>query len=133
METESLYNSTEIPDELPILPVRDVVIFPYMTLPFQIGRELSLQSVERALKEHRLILMLTQKNAQVDEPEPEDLYSIGTVGMIVRMIKQADDKMKILIQGLSKAKIEEVISRQPCIFGKIQGLQEPFSPPYRWR
>ena len=81
METESLYNSTEIPDELPILPVRDVVIFPYMTLPLQIGRELSLQSVERALREHRLILMLTQKNAQVDEPEPEDLYSIGTVGM----------------------------------------------------
>ena len=103
METEAIYSPTEIPESLPILPVRDAVIFPYMTLPLQIAREVSLQSVERALKEHRLVLLLTQKNSQVEDPEPDDLYSVGTVGMIVRMIKQADEKIKVLIQGLSKA------------------------------
>lgn len=125
MESEAPYNATDIPERLPILPVRDVVIFPYMTLPLQIARDVSLQAIERALKEHRLIILLTQKNAQVDSPVPEDLYTVGTVGMIVRMIKQADDKVKVLIQGLSKARLEEVISEQPCLYGKIKGVNEP--------
>ena len=115
----------DIPDSLPILPVRDVVVFPYMTLPLQIVRDLSLQAVERALKEHRLVLLLTQKNAQVDTPEPEDLYAVGTVGMIVRMIKQSDDKVKVLVQGLSKAMVKEVTSQRPCLFGRVEGVKEP--------
>jgi len=88
MESEAFSHVTEIPESLPVLPVRDVVIFPYMTLPLQIAREISLQSVEKAMREHRLVLMLTQKNAQVEIPEPDDLYTVGTVGMIVRTIKQ---------------------------------------------
>ncbi len=125
METETIYNPTEIPSSLPVLPVRDAVIFPYMTLPLQIARDASLQAVEQALREDRMVLLLTQKNAQVEAPEPGDLYEVGTVGMIVRMIKQADEKIKVLIQGLSKARLEEITSMDPCIFGNIQGVQEP--------
>lgn len=125
MEAESPYSVTDVPDFLPILPVRDVVIFPYMTLPLQIVRDLSLQAVERALKEHRLILLLTQKNPQVDSPEPEDLHAVGTVGMIVRMIKLSDAKVKVLVQGLSKAVVKEVTAKRPCLFGRVEGIREP--------
>jgi len=125
METDAIYSPTEIPPALPVLPVRDAVIFPYMTLPLLIARDASLQSVERALKEHRMVLLLTQKNAQVETPQPSDLYEVGTVGMIVRMIKQADDKIKVLIQGLSKARLEEVRCVEPCIFGTIRAVKEP--------
>ena len=111
MEMEDLYDLTGIPDNLPVLPVRDVVVFPYMTLPLQIGREMSLQAVDKALKEHRMILLLAQKDARIDNPEPEDLYEIGTVGMIVRMLKQSDGKVKALVQGLSKARSEKILSQ----------------------
>ena len=124
MDSERTASNDEIPELLPILPVRDAVVFPYMTLPLQIGRELSLQALEKALGEDRLVLLLAQKNASVEEPEPEDLYRIGTVGMIMRMIKQADRKVKVLVQGLSKARLVEVVSLRPFLMGKIQCLQE---------
>ena len=124
MDSERTASHDEIPELLPILPVRDAVVFPYMTLPLQIGRELSLQALEKALGEDRLVLLLAQKNASVEEPEPEDLYRIGTVGMIMRMIKQADRKVKVLVQGLSKARLVEVVSLRPFLVGKIQCLQE---------
>ena len=124
MDSERTASHDEIPELLPILPVRDAVVFPYMTLPLQIGRELSLQALEKALGEDRLVLLLAQKNASVEEPEPEDLYRIGTVGMIMRMIKQADRKVKVLVQGLSKARLVEVVSLRPFLMGKIQCLQE---------
>ena len=124
MDSERTASNDEIPELLPILPVRDAVVFPYMTLPLQIGRELSLQALEKALGEDRLVLLLAQKNASVEEPEPEDLYRIGTVGMIMRMIKQADRKVKVLVQGLSKARLVEVVALRPFLVGKIQCLQE---------
>ena len=124
MDSERTASHDEIPELLPILPVRDAVVFPYMTLPLQIGRELSLQALEKALGEDRLVLLLAQKNASVEEPEPEDLYRIGTVGMIMRMIKQADRKVKVLVQGLSKARLVEVVALRPFLVGKIQCLQE---------
>jgi len=129
MELEDLYDLSGIPDNLPVLPVRDVVVFPYMTLPLQIGRELSLQAVDKALKEHRMILLLAQKDARIDSPEPEDLYEVGTVGMIVRMLKQSDGKIKALVQGLSKARSEKVLSRHPYIFTQVSAIQETVISP----
>ncbi|MEW6442883.1 MAG: endopeptidase La [bacterium] len=115
---------SDIPDRLPVLTVRDAVVFPYMTLPLQIGREMSVQAVERALHSDRLVLLLAQRAASVEEPGPEDLYRVGTVGMIMRMIRQTDGKMKVLVQGLCKARLNEVLSSHPFLLGKIQCLQE---------
>ncbi len=129
MELDDLYDVTDVPECLPILPVRDVVVFPYMTIPLQIGRELSLQAVDRALKEHRMVLLLAQKNPGVDTPQFDDLYEIGAVGMIVRMLKQDDGKIKALVQGLSKARVKRVISEQPCIFAEVESVQEDIISP----
>ena len=92
MEFEEICDATELPEALPILPVRDAVIFPYMTIPLQIARSISMQALERALKEHRMLLLLAQKNARQDDPGPEDLYETGTVCMIVRMLKEEDGR-----------------------------------------
>ncbi|MGW8323340.1 MAG: LON peptidase substrate-binding domain-containing protein, partial [Thermodesulfobacteriota bacterium] len=125
MEFEEVCDATELPEALPILPVRDAVIFPYMTIPLQIAREISMQALERALKEQRMLLLLSQKNARQDDPGPEDLYTIGTVCMIVRMLKEDDGRVKVLVQGLAKARVREIVFQEPHLFCKIDAMQEP--------
>jgi len=87
-----------IPEELPLLPVRDVVIFPYMILPLFVGREKSIAAVDTALSRDRLIFLATQKELGDEEPEPADIYNVGTVAMIMRMLKLPDGRVKILVQ-----------------------------------
>ena len=94
-----------IPDALPVLPVRDVVIFNYMILPLFIGREKSVQAVESALKNGRHLLVCAQREESTDDPAPEDLYSVGTVVQIMRLLKMPDSRVKILVQGVSRARI----------------------------
>lgn len=94
-----------LPQQLPLLPVRDVVIFPYMILPLFVGRDSSISAVEEALKRERLIFLTTQKNIHQEIPAPESLYDTGTVAMIMRMRKLPDGRLKLLVQGLTKAKI----------------------------
>ena len=125
MEFEEICDATELPEALPILPVRDAVIFPYMTIPLQIAREISMQALERALKEQRMLLLLSQRNARQDDPGPEDLYEIGTVCMIVRMLKEEDGRVKVLVQGLAKARVREIVFEEPHLFCKIDTIQEP--------
>ncbi len=125
MEFEEVCDTTELPEELPILPVRDAVIFPYMTIPLQIARDVSMQALERALEEHRMLLLLAQKNAAHDDPGPEDLYAIGTVCMVVRMLKEDDGRVKVLVQGLAKATVREFVFQEPYLFCRIEPIQEP--------
>ncbi len=98
----------EIPDTLPVLPVRDIVIFPYMIIPLFVGREMSIKAIDQALSSNRLILLLTQKDLNIESPTPEDLYRVGTVGLIMRMLKLPDGRVKILVQGIAKAKVQEL-------------------------
>ncbi|NOX21434.1 MAG: endopeptidase La [Nitrospirae bacterium] len=98
----------EIPDTLPVLPVRDIVIFPYMIIPLFVGREMSIKAIDQALSSNRLILLLTQKDLNIENPTPEDLYRVGTVGLIMRMLKLPDGRVKILVQGIAKAKVQEL-------------------------
>ena len=98
-----------IPDELPMLAVRDVVVFPNMVLPLFVGRESSVLAIEAALAEDRLIFLATQKDQTVENPEPEEIYSVGTVSLILRMLKLPDGHLKTLVQGIAKAKITEYL------------------------
>jgi ATP-dependent Lon protease len=102
----------EIPDRLPLLPVRDVVIFTDMVLPLYIGRERSLRAVEAAMKKDRLLLLATQKDPMGEDPKPRDIYRVGTVCRILRMIKLPDGHFKVLIHGLEKAKIIRFSSKK---------------------
>ena len=115
----------EIPDTLPLLPVRDIVIFPFMVLPLFVGREVSISAINEALAGNRMILLTAQRLLDVENPKPEDIYTIGTVGMIMRMLKLPDGRVKILIQGLAKARIEKYIQTEPYYRVKIQKIEEP--------
>ncbi|HEY5647931.1 MAG TPA: LON peptidase substrate-binding domain-containing protein, partial [Nitrospiria bacterium] len=109
----------EIPDTLPLLPVRDIVVFPFMVLPLFVGREMSIHAINEALAGNRMILMVTQKALDVENPLPKDIHSMGTVGMIMRMLKLPDGRIKILVQGLSRARVVEFTQDDPYYQVKI--------------
>ncbi len=114
----------EIPDELPLLPVRDIVIFPYMVLPLFVGRDLSIKAIEAALASDRLLFLTTQKNHETDEPSSEDLHQTGTVGIIMRMLKLPDQRIKILVQGLTKARIQDFTQTNPFFTVQLETITE---------
>lgn len=95
----------EMPQTLPMLPVRDIVVFPYMIIPLFVGRESSIRSVEEALSKNRLIFLASQKDISEENPSPDTIYSTGTVAKIMRMRKLSDGRVKILIQGETKGRI----------------------------
>lgn len=101
--------SVEIPTVLPMLPVRDIVVFPYMIIPLFVGREASIRSVEDALTKNRLIFLASQKEVADENPQPENIYELGTVAEIMRMRKLSDGRVKILIKGVTKAKVKKYV------------------------
>lgn len=115
----------EMPEQLPLLPVRDTVVFPHMVLPLFVGRPASLEAVKRAMEESRLIFLATQKTLVEEEPGKDDIYRTGTVAMIMRMVKLNDGRVKILVQGLAKGRIDEYLREEPFFEVKIDPLEEP--------
>src|SRR6202046_5518273 len=91
-----------------MMPIRDMVIFPYMMTPFVVGRESSVRALEEALTGDRKIFLATQHDAGIDEPRPEDIYSVGTIGNIVQSVKMPDGNIKVLVEGLERAKAVEM-------------------------
>ncbi|PYS20537.1 MAG: endopeptidase La [Acidobacteria bacterium] len=114
-----------IPDILPVLPMPDMVVFPYMIIPLFVNRERSAKAVDQALAENRMILLISQKNAAVDDPKAEDLHDFGTVSVIMRMLKLPDGRVRILVQGFSRAKVEFYDESKPYITAKVQPKTEP--------
>jgi ATP-dependent Lon protease len=114
-ETKSidLQQSIEIPKKIPLLPIRDIVVFPYMVLPLFVGREMSIKAIEVALEGNRMIFLTSQKDINVENPSPSDLYSVGTVGVIMRMLKLPDGRIKILVQGVARAKTAKFLQKEP--------------------
>ncbi len=103
----------KIPDVLPLLPVRDVVVYPFMIIPLFVGREMSVKAVDSALAGDRMILLATQHEIGEEDPSPDKIYRVGTVAMIMRMLKLPDGRVKILVQGLAKARILEFEKDKP--------------------
>ena len=108
-----LQQSIEIPKKIPLLPIRDIVVFPYMVLPLFVGREMSIKAIEVALEGNRMIFLTSQKDINVENPAPSDLYSVGTVGVIMRMLKLPDGRIKILVQGVARAKTVKFLQKEP--------------------
>ena len=114
-----------IPDLLPLLPIRDVVIFSFMFLPLFVGREASIKAVEEALNKNRLIFLVTQKDMAEENPGPDDLYRVGVVATIMKMLKLPDGRVKILIQALTKARILDFTQVTPVFRVWIEKIEEP--------
>ena len=116
--------NTEIPGKLPLMPVRDVVIFTGMVLPLLVGREKSVQAVEEAVQKDGLIFLATQKDLGVEDPKSDDIYPVGTVSRILRMLKLPDGRIKALVQGVVKAKVIGHVSGKPFFTVKIETISE---------
>lgn len=114
----------ELPEALPLLPVRDAVIFPHMILPLYIGRSQSLAAVEQALAGDRLIMLACQKELGQETPTAEDIYAFGCVGMIMRSVKLPDGRSKILIQGLGKAHVVHYLSSVPYFAVTTEAVED---------
>jgi ATP-dependent Lon protease len=114
-----------IPDVLPVLPMPDIVVFPYMIVPLFVNRERSAKAVDHALAENRMIMLVSQKDPNIDEPKAADLYDFGTVSVIMRMLKMPDGRVRILVQGFSRAQVEFFDESNPYISAKIQPRAEP--------
>ncbi len=119
-----------IPPALPLLPVRDAVVFPSMILPLYVGRELSAHAVETALEGDRLLVLVAQRDPEVEDPGPEDLYAVGTVGMIMRIMQLPEGRMKVLVQGLAKVRVTHVLRTEPHI--DVEVCEVPPEPGVPW-
>ena len=117
-----------IPDILPVLPLKDVVVFPYIILPLSVSREKSINAVDAALAEQRIIMLVAQRDAQNDTPHPADLYAVGTVAAIMRMLKLPDGRIRLLVQGLTRARVDSFLAEEPYLKAKITRLEEPQTP-----
>ncbi len=116
---------TQIPTSLPLLPVRDVVIFTDMLLPLFVGREKSIQAVEMAIAKDRFLFVATQKDPAIENPKPEDIFSVGTISRILRMLKLPDGRVKALVQGFSKARIKKYTQKRSYYRVTVEILDEP--------
>lgn len=114
----------EIPDELPILPLRNTVLFPGVVLPITVGRDKSIKAVNDAYKTNKLIGVLAQKDANVEDPQVHDLCAVGTVAKIVKLIKMPDGGTTIIIQGKKRFQVHEIVSEDPYFKAKVSLLIE---------
>ncbi len=113
----------QLPDEYPVLALREFVVFPYMVLPLFISRERSIAAVDEAMEGNRLVLLVAQRNPETVEPDPDDLYQVGTIAMVLRSMRMADGRLKILVQGLGKARIDSVIERSDSTWVRATSLE----------
>lgn len=118
----------QIPNDLPVLPLRDIVIYPFMIVPLFVSREKSIRAVDEALGENRMILLASQIDLDKEEPTAEDLYKVGTAAVIMRMLKLPDGRIRILVQGLARAEIESVDTTGAYIRSRVRVLEEILSP-----
>ncbi|MBO4369008.1 MAG: endopeptidase La [Desulfovibrio sp.] len=118
----------EIPSVLSVLPVRDVVVFNYMILPLFNGRERSVKAVEYAIENGQHLLVCAQKEEAIEDPGPQDLYTVGTVVNVLRVLKLPDSRVKLLIQGVCRAKVKRFQSDLPYLAAHIETIPELTSP-----
>lgn len=122
-QISELEDSTQI---YPVLPLRDVVVYPHMVIPLYVGREKSINALEAAMEEDKKILLIAQKNASDDDPQPEDINSVGTIASILRLLKLPDGTVKVLVEGDERARIENIFTAddyytaQVSVFENIQ-------------
>ena len=112
------------PPKYPVLPLRDIVVFPHMIVPLFVGREKSVRALEDVMKEDKQILLVTQRNAAQDDPGPADMYGVGTVGTVLQLLKLPDGTVKVLVEGGMRAKIEDFSEIDPFFVARAGEMGE---------
>jgi ATP-dependent Lon protease len=127
-EAEAADEDTDIPAALPLLPLRNTVLFPGVVLPITVGRDKSIQAVNEAYKTNKLVVVVAQKDSAVEDPSTKDLEDIGTVAKVVKLIKMPDGGTTVIIQGKKRCRIVGIISEEPFFKASINVLQEETTP-----
>lgn len=112
-------------DFMPLLPLRDVVVYPHLVIPLFVGRTKSVKALEIASDKDKKIILVAQKSASKDEPDAKDLYEYGTVASILQMLKLPDGTVKVLVEGLSRVKIKEVLDQEACFVARFDEINIP--------
>jgi ATP-dependent Lon protease len=123
-EDEQNVSAFEVPDILPILPLRNTVLFPGVIIPISIGREKSLRLIKEVQKSKGVFGAISQKDIKVDNPQTEDLYTVGTVAKVIKVLEMPDNSTSVIIQGKKRFEIEEMITDEPYHMAKVKGLED---------
>jgi len=114
-----------VPEIIPVLPIRDQVIYPHMIMPLFVGREKSVRALEEALEQERRILLVTQKSVDIDDPRAEDLYSVGTVGESMQSLRLPDDTIRVVVEGVARVRVLEYVQTEPFFRARVEVMAEP--------
>jgi len=124
-----MFEDKEINDQnkqviIPLLPLRDVVVFPHMIVPLFVGREKSIAALESAMKDEKSIFMVAQKNAKKDDPSQEDIYLVGTIGIIIQLLRLPDGTVKVLVEGKMRGAIKEYLKNDDYFLIKVSEIED---------
>src|ERR1700743_213231 len=108
----------------PVLPLRDIVVFPHMIVPLFVGREKSVRALEEVMNDEKQILLLTQKNAAEDDPSADGLHSIGTMATVLQLLKLPDQTVRVLVEGKARAKVKNFTGRTDYFEAEIERLPD---------
>src|SRR6202453_2564789 len=117
---------------VPMMPVRDMVIFPQMMTPFIVGREASVRALEEALAGEKKIFLATQHDASVDNPKPEEIYQVGTLANIVQSVKLPDGNIRVLVEGVERARALSIATEEGFFRATVRLLNARVEPPRPW-
>ena len=117
--------SENSPQLVPVLPLRDVVVYPHMVIPLFVGREKSIEALDAAMQDNKKILLLAQKNAEVDDPGQHDLYDIGTLSTILQMLKLPDGTIKVLVEGGERVMVDSLLETNNYFSATVEFLEKP--------
>ncbi len=115
----------KIPDKLPVLPLRDLVVYPFIIVPLSVSRDRSIAAVDHALAGNRMILLCAQKEKETEKPGAKDLYRIGTVAVIMRMLKLPDNRIRVLVQGVARARVTDFSDGRDFVQAQLEKIPEP--------
>ena len=111
---------------MPVLPLRDVVVFPYMVMPLFVGRAKSINALEEAMNDDKQLLLVSQREADLEEPIPEDLFDVGTIANIIQLLKLPDGTVKVLVEGQQRAKISSIEDGEKCFSAQITPIETTY-------
>src|SRR5207244_3023613 len=114
----------QVPSELPILPLRDTVLFPNSFMPLAVARESSVRLIDDAIANGKLIAVFTQRDAAVEEPQQDDLFAVGTATHIHKMFKLPDGSLRLIVQGLARLKLDQVVATDPYLRARVSTAAE---------
>ena len=126
-EDEEALENEALPDAVPLLPLRNTVLFPGVVIPITAGRDKSIQLIKDANASDKIIGVVAQQNENVENPGPNDIYELGTVAQILRVLKMPDGNTTIIIQGKKRFKIKSILEEQPYMKASIESVAEKVS------